>query len=187
MVCERQTVFQSWKSIERCLSRRLDREVDLLPYKNNIAFFARKNYEDAKKIAKQRKIPLKGQPEVFLFEWTDALTNNMKKVVSYGARLDCSEGTPTPLVVKEFLQVIGDNCGGLIEVDKRTENLKLLYEARIRVRKNETDFLLELLKLREGEQCHIVRIQPLSPAIQPFNIRRKVQHFRLLCEKMSPE
>lgn len=70
---------------------------------------------------------------------------------------------------------------------KRTANLKLLFEARIKVRENESGFLPELLKLREGEQCHIVRIQPLSPATQPFNIRRKKQQFRLLCDKMSPE
>lgn len=60
VVCERHTVFQSWKSIERCLSRWLVREVDLLPYQNNIAFFACKNCKDAKNIAKQRKILLKG-------------------------------------------------------------------------------------------------------------------------------
>lgn len=66
VVCERQTVFQSWKIINRCLSSWLHREVDLFPYQNNRAFFACKNCEEAKRIASQRKIPLNGQPEILL-------------------------------------------------------------------------------------------------------------------------
>ncbi|KAK9910626.1 hypothetical protein M0R45_034582 [Rubus argutus] len=66
VVCEKQTVFQSWKIINRCLSSWLHREVDLLPYQNNRAFFVCKNYEEAKRIANHSKIPLKGQPEVLL-------------------------------------------------------------------------------------------------------------------------
>ncbi|KAK9938262.1 hypothetical protein M0R45_015012 [Rubus argutus] len=63
VVCERQTVFQSWKCIETCLSRWLGREVDLFPYQNNRAFFVCKNCEDVEMIVKQGKIPLKGQSE----------------------------------------------------------------------------------------------------------------------------
>jgi hypothetical protein len=136
VVCERQTVFQSWKIINRCLSSWLHREVDLLPYQNNRAFFVCKNCEEAKRIASHSKIPLKGQPEVLLFEWVDGLTKNVKKVVSYGGWL-AVKGLPLSWWSSKFFKLIGDICGGLIEVDKRTANLKSLYEARIKVRENE--------------------------------------------------
>ncbi|KAK9938232.1 hypothetical protein M0R45_014984 [Rubus argutus] len=182
VVCERQTAFQSWKCIEKCLSKWLQREVDLVPYQNNRAFFVCKNCEDVEMIVKQGKIPLRGQSEVLLYEWADALMNNLKKVVSYGGWI-AVKGLPLHWWSTKFFKRIGDACGGLLEVDKRTEKLKHLYEARIKVTENETGLLPELIKLSEDGQSYIVRIQPLSKAIQPLNIRRREQHFQLLCAK----
>ncbi|KAK9949905.1 hypothetical protein M0R45_005415 [Rubus argutus] len=130
-----------------------------------------------KRIASHSKIPLKGQPEVLLFEWVDGLTKNVKKVVSYGGWL-AVKGLPLSWWSSKFFKLIGDICGGLIEVDKRTANLKSLYEARIKARENVSGFLPEWVKLSEGEQSYIVHIQPLSPAIQSLNIRKREQQFQ---------
>ncbi|KAK9910625.1 hypothetical protein M0R45_034581 [Rubus argutus] len=94
-----------------------------------------------------------------------------------------SEGAPLSWWSSKFFKLIGDICGGLIEVDKRTANLKSLYEARIKVRENVSGFLPEWVKLSEGEQSYIVHIQPLSPAIQSLNIRKREQQFQSFCEK----
>ncbi|KAK9922041.1 hypothetical protein M0R45_030524 [Rubus argutus] len=136
VVCERQTVFQSWKIINRDSS----------------------------------------------FEWVDGLMKNVKKVVSYGGWL-AVKGLPLSWWSSKFFKQIGDICGGLIEVDKRTKNFKSLYEARIKVRENESGFLPEWVKLTEGEQSYIVHIQPLSPAIQSLNIIKREQQFQSFCEK----
>lgn len=104
-------------------------------------------------IAKQRKIPFMEDPGVLLFEWVQGLTNNSKKVVSYGGWI-AVKGLPLTWWSSKFFKVIGDCCGGQIEVDKRTDNLKYLYDARIKVRENETSFLPELVKLTEGKQSY---------------------------------
>lgn len=107
---------------------------------------------------------------------------NVKKVVSYGGWL-AVKGLPLSWWSSKFFKQIGDICGGLIEVDKRTKNFKSLYEARIKVRENESGFLPEWVKLTEGEQSYIVHIQPLSPAIQSLNIIKREQQFQSFCEK----
>lgn len=97
------------------------------------------------------------------------MLNNLKKVVSYGGWL-AIKGLPLHWWTSHFFKQIGDVCGGLIEPDKRTEKREYLYDARIKVRNNKSGFLLELVKLTQGEQSYFVYIQPLSPAIQPPNI-----------------
>ncbi|KAK9929417.1 hypothetical protein M0R45_026518 [Rubus argutus] len=186
VVCERQLVHQSWKNIEVCLSRWLGREVELVPYQNNRAFFVCKTCEEAEMIAKQKKLPVKGQSDVILFEWVHGLTNNWKKVVSYGGWI-AVKGLPLHWWSSKFFKLIGDTCGGFIEVDKRTENFKLLFEARIKVKENGIGFLPESIKLTEGDQSYIIRIQPFSRAIQPVNVRRSEEHLLVLGENSFSE
>lgn len=83
VVCERQVVYQSWMSIERCISRWLKKKIHLTPYQNNKAFFVCFSSEEATRIANQGNIPLEGQPDILLYEWIPGFLNNTKKVVSY--------------------------------------------------------------------------------------------------------
>ncbi|KAK9922239.1 hypothetical protein M0R45_030713 [Rubus argutus] len=145
VVCERQVVYQSWSSIERCISRWLNRKIQLFPYQNSRSFFICFTQVEATRIAIRGIIPLEGQPDLLLYEWIPVLLNNLKKV-------------------------IGDVCGGLIEVDKRIERRKYLYEAQIMVKNNVLGFLPEVVKLTQGEQSYFVQIRLLSPAIQSPNI-----------------
>ncbi|XP_040361661.1 uncharacterized protein LOC121049149 [Rosa chinensis] len=144
------------------------------------------NCEEAEQIASHGKLPLLGQPEVLLFEWAQGLTNNLKKVVSYGGWI-AVKGLPLQWWSQKYFKQIGDTCGGLLEVDNRTEGFKHLFEARIRVRENEIGFLPELVKLTEGNQSHIVRIQSILPARQPAKARRKELQFHFHCKKKLTE
>ncbi|KAL6279496.1 hypothetical protein ACE6H2_016377 [Prunus campanulata] len=63
-------------------------------------------------------------------------------------------------------------CGGLLQVDQRTENYKYLFEAKIRTKKNSIGFLPEILTLTEGTETYHVKIRPISPAIRPTTSRQ---------------
>ncbi|BFG29847.1 hypothetical protein CerSpe_161210 [Prunus speciosa] len=107
-----------------------------------------------------------GQPEVLLWCWEQSLKNNITKVVSYGGWIAVT-GLPIHWWSKKYFERIGDACGGLLEVGWKTEKLKYLIEAKLKVRKNTIGFLPELLKLAEENEVYYVQIRPISPAIRP--------------------
>ncbi|CAB4316221.1 unnamed protein product [Prunus armeniaca] len=68
---------------------------------------------------------------------------------------------------KDFFEHIGNECGGLIELDQRTENFKYLFEAGIKTKKSHVGFLPQIVIINEGSESYFVKIKPLSPTIRP--------------------
>ncbi|KAH0972498.1 hypothetical protein GBA52_024654 [Prunus armeniaca] len=67
---------------------------------------------------------------------------------------------------KDFFEHIGNECGGLIELDQRTENFKYLFEAGIKNKKSHVGFLPQIVIINEGSKSYFVKIRPLSPTIR---------------------
>ncbi|KAL6279762.1 hypothetical protein ACE6H2_016643 [Prunus campanulata] len=170
VVCERQVLHQAWSDIRMALSSWLDEEVELFPYQINRAFFVCESKTEAMRVSCIGKLVVEGQTDVLLYSWERGLENNIPKIVSYGGWLGVS-GLPMHWWRKDFFERIGNKCGGLIEVDQRTENFKYLFEARIKTRKNHVGFLPEIVIINEGSESYFVKIRPLSPAIMPTKSR----------------
>ncbi|KAI5349821.1 hypothetical protein L3X38_002710 [Prunus dulcis] len=170
VACERQVLHQTWSDIRLALTSWLDKEVELFPYQINRAFFVCDSKEEAIRVNNTGKLAVEGQTDVLLYSWERGLENNIPKIVSYGGWLGVS-GLPMHWWRKDFFERIGNECGGLIELDQRTEDFKYLFEARIKTRKNHVGFLPEIVILNEGSESYFVKIRPLSPAIRPTNSR----------------
>ncbi|KAI7984035.1 hypothetical protein LOK49_LG15G02659 [Camellia lanceoleosa] len=68
-------------------------------------------------------------------------------------------------VKQEVFQYIGQRCGGLLEVNRRTVSLDNLFEVRLKVRGFDCGFLLPFLEVKVGGRSSIVRLRPLSKPV----------------------
>ncbi|ONI14438.1 hypothetical protein PRUPE_4G281000 [Prunus persica] len=170
VVCERLVLHQPWDGIRKAMEGRLEKNVILFPYQINRAFFSCDSKTEALKVCSSGKLAVEGQTDVLLYSWEHGLKNNIPKIVSYGGWIGIN-GLPMHWWNKEFFQRIGLECGGLLQVDQRTENYLYLFEARIKTRKNFIGFLPEILTLTEGTESYHVKIRPISPAIRPTRSR----------------
>ncbi|CAL5381200.1 unnamed protein product [Camellia sinensis] len=66
----------------------------------------------------------------------------------------------------EVFQIIGEKCGGLLEVDRRTIALDNLFEARLKVRGFDSSFLLAFMEVKMEGRSSMVRLKSLSKTVR---------------------
>ncbi|XP_070682041.1 uncharacterized protein [Malus domestica] len=166
VVCERQVVHQPWREVEASLLKLLGMEIRLSPFQCNKALFVCQNEEEATKIAKFGTLTMNKLPDVVLSGWWDSINSNHRKAVSYGGWV-ALEGLPSHLWTINFFQKIGEACGGLVEIDRRTANFGFLLEAKLKLKPNDTGFIPEFVDVADGDSVFRVKIRQLSPAKRP--------------------
>ncbi|KAM2834310.1 hypothetical protein PS2_031345 [Malus domestica] len=141
-------------------------EIRLSPFQCNKALFVCQNEEEATKIAQLGTLAMKKLPDVVMSGWWDNINSNHRKVVSYGGWV-ALEGLPPHLWTNKFFLKIGEACGGLVEIDRRTANFDFLLEAKLKLKPNDTGFIPEFVDVADGESVFRVKIRQLSPAKRP--------------------
>ncbi|KAM1588823.1 hypothetical protein FF1_027856 [Malus domestica] len=91
-----------------------------------------------------------GFPKVVLSGWWESIKPSERKVVSYGGWI-ALEGLPPHLWTSDFFHEIGDACGGLVEIDRKTADFEFLLEAKIRIKQNNTGFIPEFVEVADGD------------------------------------
>ncbi|KAM2375726.1 hypothetical protein ACFXTH_044450 [Malus domestica] len=91
-----------------------------------------------------------GFPDVVLSGWWESIKPSERKVVSYGGWI-ALEGLPPHLWTSDFFHEIGDACGGLVEIDRKTADFEFLLEAMIRIKQNNTGFIPEFVEVADGD------------------------------------
>ncbi|KAM2879274.1 hypothetical protein FF1_014790 [Malus domestica] len=107
-----------------------------------------------------------GLPDVVLSGWWESIKPSERKVVSYGGWI-ALEGLPPHLWTSDFFHEIGDACGGLVEIDRKTADFEFLLEAMIRIKQNNTGFIPEFVEVADGDLVVRVKIRQISPARRP--------------------
>ncbi|KAM1796220.1 hypothetical protein ACFX11_036482 [Malus domestica] len=166
IVCERQVVHQPWREVEDSLLNIMGRKASLVPFQCNKALFVCKNEEEAAQIAQIGVLSMIGFPEVELSGWWESIKPSERKVVSYGGWI-ALEGLPPHLWTNDFFHEIGDACGGLVEIDRKTADFEFLLEAKIRIKQNNTGFIPEFVEVADGDFVVRVKIRQLSPERRP--------------------
>ncbi|KAM1811352.1 hypothetical protein ACFX11_028259 [Malus domestica] len=166
IVCERQVVHQPWREVEDSLLNIMGRKASLVPFQCNKALFVCKNEEEAAQIAQIGVLSMIGYPEVVLSGWWESIKPSERKVVSYGGWI-ALEGLPPHLWTSDFFHEIGDACGGLVEIDRKTADFEFLLEAKIRIKQNNTGFIPEFVEVADGDFVVRVKIRQITPARRP--------------------
>ncbi|KAM1005914.1 hypothetical protein FF1_002720 [Malus domestica] len=125
-------------------------EIRLSPFQCNKALFVCQNEEEATKIAQLGTLAMNKLPDVVLPGWWDNINSNHRKTVSYDGWV-ALEGLPPHLWTNNFFQKIGEACGGLVEIDRRTANFGFLLEAKLKLKPNDTGFIPEFVDVADGE------------------------------------
>ncbi|KAM2918504.1 hypothetical protein FF1_047165 [Malus domestica] len=166
IVCERFVVHQPWREVEASLQKTLGKTVCLVPFLCNKALLTCENAKEAAQIAHLGVLPMIGFPDIVLSGWWDSIKDIERKVVSYGGWI-ALEGLPPHLWTRDFFLEIGDACGGLEAIDRKTANLDFLLEAKIKIKQNSIGFIPEFVEAADGDFIFKIKIRQISPARRP--------------------
>ncbi|TXG51297.1 hypothetical protein EZV62_023821 [Acer yangbiense] len=113
------------------------------------------------KFGKKGRCFLEGSLTVTLQRWKPDI-NKSKELFAFGGGWIAIEGLPFHIWTKKMFCKIAEFCGGLIEIDRRTENLQSLFEARIKVGENENSFIPAEVEIEDGDRFFNLKLRPLS-------------------------
>lgn len=99
--------------------------------------------------------------------WSDEKHRCFNVIASYGGWIAICN-LPFNLWNDMPFERIGASYGGLLEVDNKTKNFENLFEARLKVRGSDSEFLPSTIEVTTGVGLITVRVKPLS---KPFKRR----------------
>ncbi|KAI8012629.1 Pentatricopeptide repeat-containing protein [Camellia lanceoleosa] len=161
VVCTRYDFSSSWIQIEKNLSKYLKMNIALRPFQLNRAPFWASNIEATNFLGEMGLRFFDKGVAVNLEKWSDEMHVKPEVIVSYGGWIAVCD-LPFSLWNDQVFQIMGDKCGGLVEVDRRTIALDNLFEARLKVRGFDSGFMPAFMEVKVEGRSAMVRLKALS-------------------------
>lgn len=143
------------------MSKYLKMSIALRPFQINRALFWVSSREEANFIGNNGLRFFDKGVAISLEKWSEERHVKQEVIVSYGGWIAVCD-LPFTLWNEQVFQYIGQRCGGLLEVDRRTVSLDNLFEVRLKVKGFDCGFLLAVLEVKVGGRSSMVRLRPLS-------------------------
>ncbi|KAM7477485.1 hypothetical protein LguiA_025698 [Lonicera macranthoides] len=163
VVCSRESVWDSWRSIQNSLNKFYKTNFQLKPFLTDKAMFLCKCEEETEMYGSKGLVFLSGPFAIRLQRWEEESIYQNRKIACTGGWINI-QGLPVAWWNEKVFKKIGERCGGLIEIDKRTSEFQNLLVARIKVRGNHNGFIQALMQV-QLDSCSnpfIVRLSSTS-------------------------
>ncbi|KAM7486989.1 hypothetical protein LguiA_002998 [Lonicera macranthoides] len=150
-----------WRLIKEKLSSKLPEIAEIIPFRCDRAFIRCTSIKGAEKIGDLGTMVIEDKLSVMFAPWHPEHTFLDRKLVSTGGWIGV-EGLPPCYWTKEILKLIGDECGGLMEISKATSNLRDLSMARIKVNGGNSGYIPESMEIKVKKEAYIVYLKVLT-------------------------
>ncbi|KAM7473628.1 hypothetical protein LguiB_020871 [Lonicera macranthoides] len=140
VVCTRENLWHTWNGIQSSLNRLYNTNFQLKPFLPNKAILICGSEEEAEVYGEKNLVFLSGPYAIRLQRWDEKEVYQLRKIACTRSWINI-HGLPTNWWTEKVFQVIGERCGGLLEVDNRTKKFQNLLMARIKVRGNSNGFI----------------------------------------------
>lgn len=129
VVCFREQGWDPWWKIQKSLSMMVNLKIVLKPYQSDKAIFFCQSVKEAEDLGRIGRLTLEGHIRIKLEKWSTSINPREDRLLFWGGWLGI-EGLPFHLWKHEVFEKIGQQCGGLVMVDRETKRLAYLREAK---------------------------------------------------------
>ncbi|KAM7482030.1 hypothetical protein LguiB_006613 [Lonicera macranthoides] len=152
IVCTRESLWHDWASIQEAISRQFKEAIRMQPFQPDKAVIQCKSEESALKLGRSKRVMFFEGRAVCLQAWDQNEVMFNRNLAFTSGWIEFTD-LPLNLWRREVFEKIGNQCGGLLTIDKSTVSMSRLFAPRVKVSGNSSGFIpAEIDLVGKGEE-----------------------------------